>query len=150
MILVTVYYISFSSSNTQFYESKIFCLFSFWVFFPDKSFKLISKYTQKCQNNSLYQKEKKNTLEHLKLGKVKFGIRKIGCSMSWTRYKLFSISILNSRPDMSDNLKLHPINWIQPLHTKCQYTFNYLSTIYLLRSMLNYNVQMPHLSIFNE
>ena len=26
----------------------------FWVFFPYKSFKLISKYAQKCQYNSLY------------------------------------------------------------------------------------------------
>ena len=50
--------ISFSSSNTQFYESRIFCLFTFWVFFPDKSFKLISKYTQKCQ----YKKTLCNTL----------------------------------------------------------------------------------------
>ena len=33
--------ISFSSSNAQFYESRISCLFTFWVFFPDKSFKLI-------------------------------------------------------------------------------------------------------------
>ena len=71
--------ISFSSSNTQFYESRIFCLFTFWVFFPDKSFKLISKYTQKCQYNY-----KKNNLQHLRLEKLKFGIRKIGCSMSWT------------------------------------------------------------------
>ena len=46
--------ILFTSLNTQFYESWIFCLFTFWVFFPDKSFKLISKYTQKCQYNSLY------------------------------------------------------------------------------------------------
>ena len=46
--------ISFSSLNTQFYESRIFCLFTFWVFFPDKSFKWIPKYTQKCQYNSLY------------------------------------------------------------------------------------------------
>ena len=46
--------ISFSSSNSQFYESQIFCLFTFWVFFPDKSFILISKYTQKCQYNWLY------------------------------------------------------------------------------------------------
>ena len=38
-------YISFNSSNTQFYKSRIFSLFTFWVFFPDKSFKLISKYT---------------------------------------------------------------------------------------------------------
>ena len=53
--------ISFSSSNTQFYESRIFCLFTFWVFSLDKSFKLISKYTQKCQYNFLYWKEK-NTL----------------------------------------------------------------------------------------
>ena len=47
-------FISFSSSNTQFYESRIFCLFTFWVFFPDKSFELTSKYTQKCQYNLLY------------------------------------------------------------------------------------------------
>ena len=51
-ILQTI--ISFSSSNTQFYESRIFCLLTFWVFFPDNSFKLISKYTQKCQYNLLY------------------------------------------------------------------------------------------------
>ena len=37
---------SFSSSNTQFHEFRIFCLFTFLVSFPDKSFKLISKYTQ--------------------------------------------------------------------------------------------------------
>ena len=45
--------ISFCSSNTQFYESWIFCLFTYWVFFPDKSFKWVSKYTQKCQYYSL-------------------------------------------------------------------------------------------------
>ena len=33
------------------------------------------------------------TLQHLKLGKLKFGIHKIGCSMSWTRYMC---STLNS------------------------------------------------------
>ena len=32
------------------------------------------------------RKKKKNTMQHLKLGKLKFKIRKIGCSMSWTRY----------------------------------------------------------------
>ena len=69
--------ISFSSSNTQYYESRIFCLFSFWVFFPDKSFKLISKYTQKHRYDLLYEKEK-NTLQQLKLGKLKFVIRKTG------------------------------------------------------------------------
>ena len=46
--------ILFSSSNTQFYKSWIFCLFTFRVFFPDKILKLISKYTQKCQYNSVY------------------------------------------------------------------------------------------------
>ena len=50
--------ISFSSSNTQFYESRILWLFTFWVFFPDRGFKLISKYTQKCQYNSLYKMKK--------------------------------------------------------------------------------------------
>ena len=44
--------ISFISSNAQFYESLIFCWF--WAFFLDKSFKLISKYTQKCQYSLLY------------------------------------------------------------------------------------------------
>ena len=39
-------FISLSASNTQFYESRI-SLFTFWLFFPDKSFKLISKYTPK-------------------------------------------------------------------------------------------------------
>ena len=73
--------ISFSSLNTQFYDSRIFCLLTFWVFFSDKSLKFISKYTQKCKYNSLHKKEKKNTLQHLKLG-----IRKIGCLMSWARY----------------------------------------------------------------
>ena len=33
-----IIYILFSSSNTQFYESQIFSLLTFWVFFPDKSF----------------------------------------------------------------------------------------------------------------
>ena len=32
--------------------------FTFWEFFPDTSFKLISKYTQKCQYNLLKKKEK--------------------------------------------------------------------------------------------
>ena len=31
-------------------------------------------------------KRKKHTLQHLKLGILKFGIHKIGCSMSWMRY----------------------------------------------------------------
>ena len=31
-------------------------------------------------------KKRKNTLQHLKLGKLKCGIHKIGFSMSWTRY----------------------------------------------------------------
>ena len=79
---VKVVNISFSSSNTQFYESQIFRFFTFWVFFPDKSFKLILKYTQKCQYNSL-KKKKKHT--HT-LGKFKFGVHKIECSMNWTRY----------------------------------------------------------------
>ena len=43
------------------------------------------KNTPKNANITRYIK-KKNILHHLKLGKLKFGIRKIGCSMSWTRY----------------------------------------------------------------
>ena len=40
----------------------------------------------KNDNITLYKHKNKNTLQHLKLGKFKFGIRKIGCSMNWTRY----------------------------------------------------------------
>ena len=40
----------------------------------------------KNANTTLYTIMIKNTLQHLKLGKLKFGIRKIGCLMSWTRY----------------------------------------------------------------
>ena len=46
--------ISFSSSNIQFHKFWIFFLFTLWVFFPHKSFKSMSQYTQKCQYNSLY------------------------------------------------------------------------------------------------
>ena len=45
------------------------------------SFELRPKYIKKCQYNSLHKKDK-NTLQHLKLEKLKFGIHKIGCSMS--------------------------------------------------------------------
>ena len=46
--------ILFSSSTTKLCESRIFCLFTFWVFFTDKSFTLISKHTHECQYHSLY------------------------------------------------------------------------------------------------
>ena len=61
-------------------------LFTFGVFFPDKSFRLISKYTKNDNITRYIKKKRKNTLQHLKLGILKFGIRKIGCSMSWTRW----------------------------------------------------------------
>ena len=41
---------------------------------------------------TLYTQKDKNTLQHLKLGKLKFGIRKIGCSMSWTRYIHYTVT----------------------------------------------------------
>jgi hypothetical protein len=53
-------FISFSSSNTQFYESRIFCLFTVWVFFPDKSFRLKSKYTLKMPKQLFILKRRKN------------------------------------------------------------------------------------------
>ena len=37
-----------------------FCLFTFWVFFTDKSFKLISKYTLECQYILVILKRKKH------------------------------------------------------------------------------------------
>ena len=69
-------------------------LFTYFIskYWQDKSFTLRPKYIKKCQYNSLH-KENKNTLQHLKLGKLKFGIGKIGCLMSWTRYKFRMIVI---------------------------------------------------------
>ena len=68
---------SMSSSNTQFYKSWIFYLFTFWVFFPDESFKLISKYTLKCQYNSLYKKKKKTLCSTLNWGNWNSGFGKL-------------------------------------------------------------------------
>ena len=73
-----------TNTNSEFLQ-RIFCLFTFWVFLQGKSFELISQYTQTCQYNSLHWKDK-NPLQQLK-----FGIHKIGCSMSWTRYELGSV-----------------------------------------------------------
>ena len=70
--------ILFSSSNTQFYESWIFCLFTFWVLFQDKSFSLISKYIQKCQYNSLYQKKQKKLGNTFSWGNWNSGFVKLG------------------------------------------------------------------------
>ena len=70
--------ISFTSSNTQFYESQIFCLFTFWVFFPDKSLELISKCTQKCQYSSLYLIEKNPLCNTLNWGNWNSGFVKLG------------------------------------------------------------------------
>ena len=81
--------VSLTSISFTPYEQPIwisnFCnkfLFTYFVskYWQDKSFKLRPKYIKKCQYIHY------NTLQHL-LGKLKFGIRKIGCSMSWTRYK---------------------------------------------------------------
>ena len=49
--------------------------------------KVLNQYQNipKIANITRYIKKKKNTLQHLKSGKLKFGICKIGCSMSWTR-----------------------------------------------------------------
>ena len=47
---IEFYYVSHSTHRPpNFFESGIFCLFIFWVFFPDKIVKLLSKYSQKCQ-----------------------------------------------------------------------------------------------------
>ena len=98
------YFISFSSSNTHFYESWIFCLFTFWVFVPDKSFKLTSKYTQKCQYNSVYWKENPlcNTLNWGNW----FGICKIGYLVSWTRYMFNSFIFSQTSHWSMDPLQL--------------------------------------------
>ena len=53
--------ISFSPSNTQFYKSGIFCLFTFWLFFS-KVLNQQKKYSQKCQYNLLYRHSSFNTV----------------------------------------------------------------------------------------
>ena len=60
--------ISFSSWNTQFTNSE----------FEHPQLKRSSRRKKDMPSNPL--------LQHLQLWKLKFGIRKIGCSMSWTRY----------------------------------------------------------------
>jgi len=73
------------TSNTQFYESQIFCLFTFRVFFLDETFKLISKYTKNANTTRYIKQTKKPLCNTLNWKKLKFGICKIGCWMSWTR-----------------------------------------------------------------
>ena len=66
--LYLVHLIQTTNVNLEFCNEFLFIYFvsKYW---QDKSFKW-----------------KRHTLQRLKLGKFKFGIRKIGCSMTWTRY----------------------------------------------------------------
>ena len=77
-------FISFSSSNTQFYESQIFCLFIFGVFYPDKSFKLISKYTQKMPIWLFILKWKKTFRNTLNWGNWNSGFVKLVVHFDWS------------------------------------------------------------------
>ena len=82
-------YISFASYEQPIWISNI-CnkfLLTYFVskYWQDKSFKSRLKTLKNASiSHSLHTQKNKNTLQHLKLGKLKFGIRKIGCSMSWT------------------------------------------------------------------
>ena len=95
-----IFFISFSSCNTQFNKSGIFCLFTFWVFFQDKSFKLIPKYTRNANITCYIKKEKKHfaTLQFLgnwNLGFVKLGVR-------WAERNVhFCFCFINSRTNQS-------------------------------------------------
>ena len=91
VVFYLIHLIQTTNTNLEFLQQFLFTYFvsKYW---QDKSFKLRPKYIKKCQYNSLH-KENKNTLQHLKLGKLKFGIGKIGCLMSWTRYKFRMIVI---------------------------------------------------------
>ena len=75
--------ILFSSSNTQFWEYFVCLLFEYFF-----QIKFLNWYQNTPKNAKVtrYVKKKKHTLQHLKLGKLKIGIHKIGCLMSWTRY----------------------------------------------------------------
>ena len=48
---------------------------------------VLNEYQNTPKNAKITCCIKKKTLQHPKLGKLKFGIHKIGCSMSWMRYK---------------------------------------------------------------
>ena len=74
------YYIlsSFSSSNTQFYKSQMFVCLLFEYFFQ---IKVLNYYQNTPKKANTYIKKKKK----LKLGKSKFGIRKVLCLTSWMR-----------------------------------------------------------------
>ena len=78
--------ISFSSSNTQFYKTPKFCLFTFWVFFPDKSFKFIFEIHPKMPITVILKRKKNTLCNTLNWGNWNSGFVKIGSSMSWTRY----------------------------------------------------------------
>ena len=64
--------------ETQFYESRIVCLFTFWIFSTDKSFKLISKCTQKCQHKTRSTKKKKTLCNTWNWGNWNSGFVKLG------------------------------------------------------------------------
>ena len=102
-------FISFSSSNSE-HPILLNLNILFVSFFPNKSFELISKCIQKCQNNSLYWKVKTlcNTLNWGKWnsGFIKLGVRwadwdnifgnfesklALGCGLSKTNYQQFDI-----------------------------------------------------------
>ena len=71
--------ISFSSLSTQFYESRIFCLFTFWVFFSRKFLINIKIHTPKNANISRYIKKKEKTLcNTLNWGNWNSGFVKLG------------------------------------------------------------------------
>ena len=71
--------------NNQ-YESRIFakknCLFNLWVNIGKIKVLNYGQNTLKNANITLYTKKNKNTLQHLKLGKLKVATWNIGCSMS--------------------------------------------------------------------
>ena len=93
---------NFTNPKFQFPQFKVLqsVFFSFW-YKNKQNQRIIKKITQlkwpkyiKNANVTDHSKNK-NTLQHFKLGKLKFGIRKIGCSMSWTRYKFWNQVLLS-------------------------------------------------------
>ena len=74
--------LTYISPKTQFYESQIFCFLLFEYFFQIKVLNYYQNTPKNANITRYIKKKKEKKLQCLKLGKLKFGIRKIGHLMS--------------------------------------------------------------------
>ena len=78
--------ISFSSLNTQFYESGICCLFTFWLVFPDE---ILNQYQNTPQNANITRhiRKKKPLCNTLNWGNWNSGFIKLG--VQWAERDIY-------------------------------------------------------------